>query len=336
MKQSYILLAMLAGLFCSVVSPVQAEPDSTAASEKVSKKAKKGKKAKKQAAVDAEEVPEKESVVGTMLRKNKYFNNQEPNFNAEYFIFLQSASWCGPCNQEMPHVVEAYEQMRASGKVELILVSDDQTEAAAQAWFDKHKAKFPAVMRGGATLPQRPPVKGIPNATIMNANGDVIENGHGSIIRGWKKQTIGEFAVIGDDGQSRVAPALKKMKFTNGRPSSKARYYIYLYSPAPDSLNPDLLTSIAGEYKDMKKNKMEIIFISDTKTPAQLTKVLKECKAKFPAISRNAAGVSDLPGIGEMGSTPQAWVVTQSGCDVTSGNPDKIVSSWLEIIEANK
>lgn len=335
MKQSYILLAMMAGLFCSVVSPVQAEPSGTTVSEKVSKKAKKGKKAKKQKTEATEEVPEKESVVGTMLRKNTYFNNKEPNFNAEYFIFLQSASWCGPCNQEMPHVAEAYEQMRASGKVELILVSNDQTEAAAQAWLDKYKAKFPAIMPG-ATLPQCPPARGIPNATIMNANGDVIESGHGSIIRGWKKQTIGEFAVIGDDGESRVAPALKEMKFTNGRPNTKAKYYIYLYSPAPDSLDADFLTSIAGEYKEMKKNKMEIIFISDTKTPALLTKALKGYKAKFPAISRTAAGVSDLPGIGEMGSTPQAWVVTQSGAGVTSGNPDKIVSSWLKIVEANK
>jgi hypothetical protein len=187
----------------------------------------------------------------------------------------------------------------------------------------------------GATLPEMPEARGIPNATIMSASGEVIQSGHGSIIRGWKKQTIGEYAVIGDDGEARVAPAIKKMKFTNGKPSSKAQYYIYLYAPDAESADTELLTSLAGQYKDMKKEKVELILISNAKTPAHLAKMLKGCKAKFPAITQKAEGVAELPGIGEMGSTPQAWVVTQSGAPVTSGAPD-IATNWQKFVEANK
>jgi hypothetical protein len=125
------------------------------------------------------------------------------------------------------------------------------------------------------------------------------------------------------------------MKFTNGKPSAKAQYYIYLYTPDAESADKELLASLAGQYKDMKKEKVEIIFISDAKTPAQLSKVLKDCKAKFPAITRKADGVAELPGIGEMGSTPQAWVVTQSGASITNGAPD-IATNWQKFVEANK
>lgn len=337
MKLNYILFAMLAGVFCSTLPLVQAETDDTVSTEKTSKKAKKGKKTKKsdkKETEEAEDEPAEESVLGALLRKNTYFNNAEPNFNAKYFIFLKSASWCGPCNAEMPEVVNAYKQMKESGKVELILLSYDQTQEAASTWLKKFNATFPALMRG-ATLPQLPQEKGIPNATIMSANGDVIQNGHGSIIRGWKQQTIGEYAVIGDDGEARVAPAIKKMKFTNGKPSAKAQYYIYLYTPDAESADKELLATLAGQYKDMKKEKVEIIFISDAKTPAQLSKVLKGCKAKFPAITRKADGVTELPGIGALGSTPQAWVVTQSGASITNGAPD-IATNWQKFVEANK
>lgn len=335
MKLNYTLFALLAGVFCSILPIAQAETDITVTTEKVSKKAKKAKKgAKKESEGAAEEAAVEESVLGAMLRKNSYFNNPEPNFNAQYFIFLKSASWCGPCNAEMPEVVNAYKQMKKSGKVELILLSHDQTEETATQWLKKFDATFPALMKG-ATLPQLPEARGIPNATIMSANGDVIQSGHGSIIRGWKQQTIGEYAVIGDDGEPRVGDALKTIKFTNGKPNRKADFYIYLYSPTPESADKVLLADLAEQYKEMKKNKVELIFISDSKTPLELTKVLKSCKAKFPAAQSKAAGASDLPGIGSMGSKSYAWIVTQSGAAVTEGTPD-IARNWEKIVEANQ
>lgn len=337
MKLNYFLVTLLAGLFCGALPMAQAEPEKADSTEKVSKKDKKGKKAKKgkkQEAGEDEEAPAEDSVVGAMLRKNTYFNNPEPNFNAKYFIFLQSASWCGPCNMEMPGVVKEYEKMKASGKVELILLSNDKTQEEAQAWFKKFNATFPAVMKG-ATIPDLPPIKGIPSATIMNANGDVIEHGHGAIIRGWKKQTIGEYAVLGDDGEPRVGKALKGMKFANGKPNAKADIYIYLYAPTPDEADEELLTDLAKSYKEMKKEKVEVIFISTAKTPALLTKRMKQCKAKFPVITKAADGVSELPGLGSMGNEPQAWVVTQSGASITSGTPD-IATNWQKFVEANK
>ena len=340
MKLSFLPLILMGGLMAWVLPVAHAEADEAAPTTKVSKKAKKAKKGKKKAAKAEEEEAEadaeaEESVVAARIKDNTYFTESKPNLKAQYFIFLESASWCGPCNAEMPEVAKAYEQMKASGKVELILLSADSTEAEAKKFLDKYKATFPGLMPKGASVPTLPEAKGIPNATIMKADGTVIESGHGAIIRGWKNQTIGKYAVIGDDGEPRVGEAMKTIKFTNGKPNRTAEFYIYLYTPTPDSADKVLLADLAEQYKEMKKAKVELIFISDSRTPTELTKVLKGCKAKFPAAQSKGAGVADLPGLGSTGSKPQAWVVTQSGAAITNGAPD-IARDWKEFVEANQ
>ena len=338
MKVKFLPLVLMGGLMTWVMPIAHAEADDAAPATKVSKKAKKAKKGKKKegkAELDESQAEGEESVVAAKIKNNTYFTESKPNLKAEYFIFLESASWCGPCNAEMPEVAKAYEQMKASGKVELILLSADRTEADAKGFLDKYKATFPGMMPKGSSIPELPEAKGIPNATIMKADGTVIESGHGAIIRGWKNQTIGKYAVIGDDGEPRVGEAMKAIKFTNGKPNRKAEFYIYLYSPTPDSADKNLLMELATEYKEMKKEKVELIFISDSKTPQELSKLLKGCKAKFPAAQSKATGISELPGIGSTGNKPQAWVVTQSGAAITNGAPE-IAKEWKDFVEANQ
>ena len=334
MKFKFFPLILMGGLMTWVLPMVHAETDDDAPTTKVSKKGKKAKKGKKKAEKEeaaAEEEATEESVVAAKIKNNDYFTEAKPNLKAQYYIFLQSASWCGPCNAEMPEVVKAYEQMKASGKVELILLSHDDNPTAGKGFLTKYKATFPGTMNNGASVPPLPPAKGIPNATIMKADGSVIESGHGSIIRGWKNQTIGKYGVIGDDGEPRVGEAMKDMKFTNGKPNKKADFYIYLY--AGSQIDKELLSTLASQYKDMKKDKVEVIYIDNAKTPALMTKTLKASKAKFPAIQ--ASKVEDLPGLGKLGNEAQAWIVTQSGAEVISGSPD-IATEWQKVVEANK
>ena len=76
-------------------------------------------------------------------------------------------------------------------------------------------------------------------------------------------------------------------------------------------------------------------FFSNCKTPTELVKLLKGCKAKFPAAQSSAKGMKDLPGLGLMGEKPQAWIITQSGASIISGSPD-IVKDWEKVVEANQ
>lgn len=338
MKSKLFLLAMMAGLVTWILPVAEAQD---AGSEKTSKKASKGKKSKKAkkkaSAKDDEEATEEEAPnpVGEMLAQNKYITEATPNCKAQYYIFLKSASWCGPCNKEMPEIAKAYEIMKQTGKVELILISNDREENAAKGFLTKYNATFPALMPVSMPkLPELPPNNGIPNATIVKADGTVIKTGHGSIIRDWKALTIGNYAVVNDDGEPRVGPAIKEIKFTNGKPSAKAKYYMYYYYPNLSQATPEIIGKISDEYKEMKRAGVEFIFIAKADTLAEVSKSLKKYKVRFPAMLASDAG--ELPGLSGTDATrPQIDIVTQSGANITSGDASTI-GNWKEAVEANK
>ncbi len=133
------------------------------------------------------------SAVGKALAGMTFFNNEKANTRAKYYIYLCSASWCGPCNNEMPHVVEAYKKMKKSKKVELILVSCDSKQEDAEAFLEKFGAEFPAVMSTeSSSLPGFTPPRSIPSAIIVDAKGNVVKSGHGSIASQWE-QVISDY-----------------------------------------------------------------------------------------------------------------------------------------------
>lgn len=336
MKTKFIALSMLFGLLSYSLPAVYAaaDDDTSVSSAPKSKKGKKGKKLAKSLTGDDAEANEEDaadSPVAAILKQNTYFNQSEPNFKARYFIFLKSASWCGPCNMEMPKVAEAYKQMKASGKVELILLSHDQQQNDAEKFLAKYGATFPALMRG-AKKPDMPPSGSIPHATIMDAEGNIIKDGHGGLVQDWKEHTIGKYAVIGDDGEPRVAKALKKIKFVNGKPSAKADFYFYLYEPQVDE---NTLASIASKVKSLKKAKFELIYLTGESSTTEVMKAMRKAKVKVPTAQASAPEVTALPGLGSLGQTAVVYAVTQSGAQITQGGTS-ILDEWEAIVEANK
>ncbi len=123
------------------------------------------------------------------LIKKLDFIQTKPNVKADYFILLNTASWCPPCRKAMPGVVEAYKDIKASKKVELIILSADNSEDAAKAYLKGYKAKIPAVM-GTPKIPGYVPSNGIPNVTIIDKDGKTVVNGGPNLIIEWKKHTL--------------------------------------------------------------------------------------------------------------------------------------------------
>lgn len=119
------------------------------------------------------------------LSQVKSFNGRI-NKKAKYYIYLQSASWCGPCQREMPEIARLYRKMKRKG-VEIILCSCDETTEDAMRFLKAHKAKFPAItLDDAAKLPGFVMVGSIPAAVIVTSNGENIVTGHGSIVKDWK------------------------------------------------------------------------------------------------------------------------------------------------------
>ena len=159
------------------VAPVGDEQ--TEAPAKKAKKKKKAKKSKKAAAVPA------------ALKKVKRVSGKV-NQKAQVYIYLQSASWCVPCKQAMPDIVEAYKEMRKDKRAEIVLVGWDRSPEEVKAYIEGYKCKMPAVSKDAknvAKLPGYTEASGIPHAIMVDANGNVIRQGYPThLIPTWKTE----------------------------------------------------------------------------------------------------------------------------------------------------
>lgn len=126
--------------------------------------------------------------VMTGFKKLKSFNGK-PNPKAKFYFYLCSASWCGPCQKEMPEIVEAHKKMKKDGRCDIILIGHDKTLDDAKAYLKSHKAKFAGVWCKDDKIDELPgnqPVPGIPYTILVDRSGKTIFVQHASVIKDWK------------------------------------------------------------------------------------------------------------------------------------------------------
>ncbi len=133
------------------------------------------------------------NMVATALADSSlpYISGNKPAADAKFYIYLSSASWCGPCRAIMPRVVQQYPEIKAAGG-EIVLLCCDSTPAAGKAYLKKYDAQFPTILLNirnvnSLKLPGFTPPRSIPNAVIVTADGTVLKKGHGSIVLGWRE-----------------------------------------------------------------------------------------------------------------------------------------------------
>lgn len=138
------------------------------------------------------EIDEKKYPVAAALRKatTPTFGMFDPK--ADYFVFLFSASWCGPCKAIMPDIAgKVYPEMQKTKKprVEIILLGMDQTPEGVGQYRDHYKAEFFAIHQKDPAVRQIPGYSspgGIPHCIFVDKAGNKIHAGHGSALMNWK------------------------------------------------------------------------------------------------------------------------------------------------------
>ncbi len=304
------------------------------------------------------------NTVGAAVASLPLLGENHPSTSARYYIYLCSAGWCAPCNREMPQVVEAYQDMKKSGMVELLLISYDYTEPEALRFMEKYGMMFPATMSSHASaLPGFSSPRGIPYAIIVDGEGNVIARDHGAMLKDWKAVITGYEKATGKplsfpesltltldsprilaeveeddadtteaDEENVVAKAMAGIEWFNAQPSGKAEYYIYLKSASWCGPCRAEMPDIAKAYKAMKRDgRVELVLLSGDRSLPEAKSFLKTNKAKFPATMLNAPGVGALPGAASLPNYfPGVVVVKADGTVVKSGH-GSLVKDWREL-----
>ena len=174
MKHAFLNLCLALGL--AAAGPVLYAQDPAAAdAAKADSPAKKGdKKTEKKW-----NIPKKLSPVAEALVDLPYLTDTRPNLKAKQYKYIQSASWCGPCNGKMPGLVASYKALKKQG-VEIIFLSADDSADKALAFLKKYNADFPVVLRSApevAKLPGHVHSPTLPGVRLVDKNGKLLDDG---------------------------------------------------------------------------------------------------------------------------------------------------------------
>ncbi len=79
------------------------------------------------------------------------------------------ATWCGPCQLEMPLIQKYYE--KHSPDLVVLAVNNDEPRASVQEFVDKMKLTFPILLDPGARVEDQYRVRAFPTSLFINREG---------------------------------------------------------------------------------------------------------------------------------------------------------------------
>ncbi|MBQ5984178.1 MAG: TlpA family protein disulfide reductase, partial [Bacteroidales bacterium] len=87
------------------------------------------------------------------------------------------ASWCGPCRDETPFVIKAYNDYKDKGLIVLGIPVEDKQDATKEA-MKQLGIHYPQLLDpGAATLAEEYGVNGIPHLFLFGPDGKVLQDG---------------------------------------------------------------------------------------------------------------------------------------------------------------
>ena len=105
----------------------------------------------------------------------KYEMTERPK---KYYVFYYTASWCGPCQQFTPSLVEFYNEHK-NENFELVLITSDQEEGAMEKYATDKKMPWPQLKFKEAPKFKKEfkhGVTGIPSVIVCDLEGKNLGN----------------------------------------------------------------------------------------------------------------------------------------------------------------
>jgi len=90
------------------------------------------------------------------------------------------ATYCKPCEKEMPYMEELYPQYKDKG-IEIIAVSLDATEPVIHQFIDKYDLTFPIPHDNRSQVMDLYKIGPIPSTFFINPEGEIVEKVEGAL-----------------------------------------------------------------------------------------------------------------------------------------------------------
>jgi peroxiredoxin len=85
------------------------------------------------------------------------------------------ATWCAPCEQEMPSIQRLYQEMSPEGlKIVSVSIDDDQPEAVSK-WLADRKLSFDVLQDRSHTIERIYQTTGVPESFVIDRHGVIVK-----------------------------------------------------------------------------------------------------------------------------------------------------------------
>jgi peroxiredoxin len=85
------------------------------------------------------------------------------------------ATWCAPCEAEMPSIQRLYDELGPAG-LRVMAVSVDQTETdGVRAWIDERSLTFPAYHDQSGRIQRTYMTTGVPETFVIDRHGVIVK-----------------------------------------------------------------------------------------------------------------------------------------------------------------
>jgi thiol-disulfide isomerase/thioredoxin len=126
---------------------------------------------------------------GTTLKGEKF---DLTDFQGKVILIDFWASWCGPCRQEMPYLIELQQKYKKSD-FEIIAVNIDDKISNAIKFINEISGtiNFPVINDSQQEIPPKFQIKGMPSTILVDKKG-VIRYWHTGFKNSYKEDYVSE------------------------------------------------------------------------------------------------------------------------------------------------
>lgn len=107
-------------------------------------------------------------------------NIDSNSFNGQSLLVVFFATWCPPCIQEIPNLIQLHSDYKSDG-FSVVAISVDQEKRVVQKMVDKKEINYPVMMADNSVTRDFGGVYGIPTSFLVSSSGTVVKKYSGYV-----------------------------------------------------------------------------------------------------------------------------------------------------------